>query len=121
VPPSALGEVVVDCGNESESITIVADLDLRVPDLAAGCLHAHPLGRSERCLVEVDRGGRVVENEYGVIVRYPSGMGLGFAMSPLRSCGRRSASPHARSWSRTTAVTDCSPDIPRTAALTGAL
>jgi hypothetical protein len=82
VPPSALGEDVVDCGNESESITIVADLDLRVPDLAAGCLHAHPLGRSERCLVEVDRGGRVVENEVRRDRAVSIGNGIGLRHEP---------------------------------------
>jgi hypothetical protein len=28
VPPSALGEVVVDCGNESESITIESPISI---------------------------------------------------------------------------------------------
>jgi hypothetical protein len=57
-----VGDFVVDCGNESESITIESPISISAcPDLAAGRLHSHALLRAERGLVELDRVSRVLE------------------------------------------------------------
>jgi hypothetical protein len=66
VPADGLGRLAAHLGERvGEHDHRLADLQLRVADLAARCSHPEALGRVEDGLVEVDRAGRVVDREVG--------------------------------------------------------